>query len=766
MIDAEQIRRFCSALFGGPDGTGDEKLADLHVAAAWSLPGKETRWRRGNDLGAIVSAITDLAEAQGTPGGPTGIYIGPGMTRAEKTRFKRAKAHDVVALPGLWADIDFAGGPHTSKPYPPDFDAAVALANAPGLVPTAIIRTGHGIQAWWLFTEPFIIEPDEDVEAEQEKLGRISQDWNSTLRYHAERLGQWKLDSVFDLARVLRVPGTLNLKVPDDPRRAEIVKLDNTRRYELDDLTERFADTEVLDSYAAGTTGIKTAEFGDLDLNRVWARANSADYRSRDYTPEWLSVVLEIDGSAGPLSLLWAGNRADLGNDPSSYDASLARILADYGFSLDHQIEAIMCRRLRTGQKVDKVDPRQRVDYLIRTIGFVAAQTKRKTKLAEFELDRDASFASFAKNKLGSTAHVEPEPDPADFLPPEPDPEDDDPGPGPGMEPDAMPDYVDAVLDHADNVMSPEQRLLAATFQVENEHQAADEDRQPPVREVPKPLPPAPDPTELDEEIWGKRSDGLRAHMEALSDLLLPEAFRAEGFEVWRLERADQGDAARGRIGLKIPVDADWPDGNRPEQYRVGRPLFSEWHKRGDFATPRGFRTALTVDCLIPAAPVGDKERWAALIDRLVPYWLRDSTGSDMASSMHGWLLDYLLDHPPTPLEVEAIDMHKPFLRDHRNWGTTGTPSIWFSLKPFLGYVATRPGGPSGKVAQSSMRYLHVTADRIRMQSANGKKVRGTWYEIGDEEFTREEWGFVIEAVRDVQLSRADRLRAVRDEGA
>src|SRR3954463_4407812 len=109
MSDAEQIRRFCSALFGGPDGTGDDRLEGLHVAAAWSLPGRLTQWRRGEDLGAIVLAINELAEEQGTPGGPIGIYLGPGLIRTDKGPHKQTKAHEVVAIPGLWADIDVAG---------------------------------------------------------------------------------------------------------------------------------------------------------------------------------------------------------------------------------------------------------------------------------------------------------------------------------------------------------------------------------------------------------------------------------------------------------------------------------------------------------------------------------------------------------------------------------------------------------------------------------------------------------------------------------
>lgn len=752
MIDAEQIRRFCSALFGGPDGCGDERLEGLNVAAAWSLPGKKTHWRPGHDLGAIVSAITDLAEAQSSPGGPIGIYTGPGMTRARKTEHQRTRAHQIDAIPGFWADIDFMGGPHEAKNYPPDFEAAVALASATGAVPTAIIRTGHGIHAWWLFHEPLIIESD----AEREDLYRSSLDWSSTLRHHAERLGGWKIDSVFDLTRVLRVPGTMNLRVEGDPRLAEIHEMDETRRYEPDDLRELFADQAVLDGYATGVAGAKAAELDGVDLPGIWRMVNSAEYQRRDYTPDWLAAILEIDGEAGVLSLTWAGKRNDLKKDQSSYDAAIVRFLHDYGLPIPRQIEALMCARIRSGEKVDKA---QRADYIARTLGFVQASVALKGATnGKVNTERDKAFEQAASGRLASTVDVEPEPDPQDYLPPtEPPPED-------GPPDDPLASYVDALIEHDAAKPTVAEKVAAAEDQVRQEHQAADGDREPPVTE--SEAEPLPDIVEDEEDIWGTRGEGLVSHMEALTELLLPESFVKAGFQIWRIERLDQGEAARGRVGVRVPVGYDWPDSNRPTQYRVNRPLWSEFHKRGDFDTPRGFRTALQHDCLIPAAPVAKKEEWAALIDRLVPYWMRDSTGSDLAYSVHGWLMDYLLDHPPTPFDKEALDLKRPFLADHKNWGVEGCPQILFALDPFLTFISTRPGGVKGRLAKTVLNHLKVVKDRRRMTNGKGKTVRGTWNLIEPEEFSRGEWLSIIESTRETLLARKDRMHIVPGETA
>lgn len=767
MIDAEQIRRFCSALFGGPDGSGDDRLAGLHVAAAWSLPGRETRWRQGDDLGAIVSAITELAEEQGTPGGAKGIYLGPGLTRLDKGRYKRALADDVVAIPGLWADIDVAGGPHESKPYPPDIESAIKIACSAGAVPTATIRTGFGIQCWWLFPEPYIIEPGDGEAAEREKLARACQDWSSTLRYHAERLGGWKIDSVFDLARVMRVPGTMNLKVDGDPRRADIHEMEEACRYELDDLAELFADKDVLDAYAAGSTGGKVIELSGVNLHEVWARVNSSAYRESGYTPEWVGAILEIDGDAGPFSLTWAGKRRDLGNDPSGYDAAVARMLHDWGAPVERQVEAIMCRRLRSGQKVEKVDPRQRTDYLARTLGFVQESARRA---GEADPDTSAARATLnavlargASGHMAATVTVDPPPDAADYdwsgreAPPEDE----------GQPVDAFAAYVADVLDHDADKPTPAERVAAAARQVEDEHGIPDADREPPVTGLPDGVEELPRtaPAEDGEDHWGTRSVDMVAMMEALSDLLVRKDFRERGIQVWRLERQDQGENARGRFALKIPEGYDWPE-SRPEQYRAGRPLFTDWYPRGVFATPKGFRTALANDCLIPAAPVGNKEQWCDLIDALVQFWLRDSTGSDLAYSVHGWLLDYLMDHPATLDVIQARDMNKPYLKDHREWGMKGLPILLFSLRPFLGFLATRPGGPKGRQAgNDSLKYLRVTKHREWITDKDGRKTRPNWYAIDHAQFSREEWFQIMQAAREAFNARESRgLRVVSDE--
>ncbi len=53
----------------------------------------------------------------------------------------------------------------------------------------------------------------------------------------------WYVDAVFELGQVLRVPGTLNLKGPE-PAPVKILLLDDSKRYEIADLSAKFIVSE------------------------------------------------------------------------------------------------------------------------------------------------------------------------------------------------------------------------------------------------------------------------------------------------------------------------------------------------------------------------------------------------------------------------------------------------------------------------------------------------------------------------------------------
>lgn len=207
MTGVEQLTpaEWCDLLFADADGWLSFLVDDHGTMRGW--------WARN---AAAVDTVVETA--------PSDIWLGC-STRAERLDKGRGGDADCLEVPGLWLDIDVADGHHKTKlELPPDRAAARELLNDFPLKPTAVIDSGGGIQAWWLFPAPL---PAADV-------AEILPAWTFTWQEFGRHRG-WHVDNVFDLARVMRIPGTFNHKT-DPPKPVKLVHLAPARRYNLDDL--------------------------------------------------------------------------------------------------------------------------------------------------------------------------------------------------------------------------------------------------------------------------------------------------------------------------------------------------------------------------------------------------------------------------------------------------------------------------------------------------------------------------------------------------
>ncbi len=181
---------------------------------------KVIRWRPVTDVdGLVADAATLQPECC--------VWFGA-ATRAQRTS-GRGGAVDCEAIPGLWLDIDVAGPNHAQTDLPPTIDAAEQLIAAFPVPPTVVVNTGGGLQAWWLFNEPVAAVDATPL------LAR----WGATWAERGRERG-WHVDNVFDLARVMRLPGTTNRKTA--PRPVYIVRADWRLRFGLDDLDQWLID--------------------------------------------------------------------------------------------------------------------------------------------------------------------------------------------------------------------------------------------------------------------------------------------------------------------------------------------------------------------------------------------------------------------------------------------------------------------------------------------------------------------------------------------
>ncbi len=175
-----------------------------------------TDWAPVDDYDAVVNHARSRAGHD--------IWFGIATRRSRLLR-DRGGDHDCVAVPAFWVDIDIAGPGHkTGKPLAVDpTHARQVIARYP-LEPTAVVDTGGGIHAWWLLNEPA------DVATIRPVLERWAGTW-AAIAAEADV----HIDNVFDVARMMRLPGTFNHKI-EQPRPVRIVETTWDRRYGLDDL--------------------------------------------------------------------------------------------------------------------------------------------------------------------------------------------------------------------------------------------------------------------------------------------------------------------------------------------------------------------------------------------------------------------------------------------------------------------------------------------------------------------------------------------------
>lgn len=155
-----------------------------------------------------------------------GVYIRTTTLRRVPNAGSRGGALDSWYLPGLWADIDLKGPNHkhrichTNCPIRHQhkwLDLPGTEASARQIIeetqlptPTLWVHSGGGLYPWWMLETPEEITPNN-----YRMNGDISAEWQKIIALTAARLGFTYGAGVGDLARVLRLPGTVNRKTDD-----------------------------------------------------------------------------------------------------------------------------------------------------------------------------------------------------------------------------------------------------------------------------------------------------------------------------------------------------------------------------------------------------------------------------------------------------------------------------------------------------------------------------------------------------------------------
>lgn len=204
----------------------------------WTMPDKRTY----NFSVDQLSEMTNLAKELTTQN--KNVYFGICPTEKILGEYKRPKINDISGVSVFWADIDIADDAHKAQNLPPDVQSAIMLL-PDVLPPSIIVHSGHGIHAYWLLNEEWRLNNDE----ERQQASNIIKKLQGHIR-QAAQLENWHVDSVADLARVLRLPETLNFKIPGRPEKCQVI--------EHSDIRYNVSDFEVLSEITENNQLINT----------------------------------------------------------------------------------------------------------------------------------------------------------------------------------------------------------------------------------------------------------------------------------------------------------------------------------------------------------------------------------------------------------------------------------------------------------------------------------------------------------------------------
>lgn len=295
------ISRFLETLYGDAPGW----------LTLWTRQNKATHWYKDRDK-AAQKALALAATMD--------VYFGVGLRK--KRTAGRGENSDVGIIPGLWVDIDIAGPAHKETNLPPTRDAAIEFLQTFPLQPSILVDSGHGLHGYWLFREPW--EFDDDMEREQ--AADLLERFQGTLRDRARANG-WKLDSTHDLARVLRLPGTLNHK--GKPVSVTVLR-ESDHRYNSDDFESHLIDISARPAGKAAAAPVST-EYGHASLivEHCMFIQHCRGHATQLPEPEWYAMIANVARAEGGVKLTHELSRPYPGYSPKETDEKIRHALQE-----------------------------------------------------------------------------------------------------------------------------------------------------------------------------------------------------------------------------------------------------------------------------------------------------------------------------------------------------------------------------------------------------------------------------------------------------
>jgi len=342
----------------------------------WESASKKSAWFQTLDeLNLHLKKNTkDIYVGVGFSPDPSKITYLNAQDNKKPIIYRRCPANQIIGIPALYVEIDISSDAHKIKELPPNLESALSLVKDWGFNPSMIVHSGNGIHCYWVFKEPWIFDsPDERQEA-----ANLSKRLCETIRGKAAD-NNWKMDSVFDLSRILRPPNTQNCKSdpPKDVRLLEITK-DRYNPSDFDDLLipAELCSPAVLEN--AGSNGKEDSISKILkNVKFDWDHARPPEAKfeklANIFSPKFRQTYLNK-------------RKGDLSDtSPSGYDMSLCIFAAEANWTDQEMIDLMISHRRINGhlEKTDKKNLKKFATTIVKAREKVQKQKEKDSEHRE-----------------------------------------------------------------------------------------------------------------------------------------------------------------------------------------------------------------------------------------------------------------------------------------------------------------------------------------------------------------------------------------------
>ena len=311
-------------------------------------------------------------------------YTGMGM--ASQTFHVRASRRvgnkSAAAIPGVWADVDLKSDDpavHQKEGLPADLEEVMREIDLLPMAPTMIVSSGNGLQVYWLLYQPWVFENEED----RQRAADLSLNWQHVIMHRWKR-HEWTMDATHDLARVMRVPGTLNCKT-DPPKPVTISMMDGPRHTleEMENAVSQYL-AENPEAAAPATPAKERKTPGEGGEKRPVKNPSGITINhGADPPKDKLSMLLEMNPR---FKRSWGMHRRGMTEKSASeYGYSLASIAIEYGWTDQEVADLLVAWRRRHGLEI------KRDYYFNYTINKIRSQEQNEEQQQLLEETLDTS---------------------------------------------------------------------------------------------------------------------------------------------------------------------------------------------------------------------------------------------------------------------------------------------------------------------------------------------------------------------------------------